>query len=507
LQVHKTQLPGSRVELKLQASAEDVDTAYGQVFQELSDQGGIPGFRPGKAPPVIIRRRYEEDMLRELAWVRLIEEHYPTIVEDEALEPLGDPSFPDLEDVGLAENKPVEFSVTLTVRPRPTIQQYKGLHIFKPAVEVTEKDIEAALEGLREAEAEAVETDREQVAAGDLVTATLTATAEGAEEPLNQGEQEFVVGSGRYTPPIDQEMIDKRVGDTVSVEYQYPEDHEDAQLAGKQTTLSATIDQIMERKLPQLDDEFAATQGDFKTLAELTEALTKQLADKFDQDAREEAENNALAAILADTDIDLPESLVEAAAAESFENLQAQLERDGLSLEAFAEIAQIEEDEIRANERVRAEASLKLHFVLDEIRRLEELELDEEEFAAEVARFADSAGVDADFIQQSLQVQEGLEEQLRERAIRSKVINFIVDSSEIEEVAREDYEEVKKREREKLEQQAAAREAEAEASEAAQDQETQPDAAADQRQAEAEPQPETEAEQTDSTQPAEDTEQ
>ncbi len=500
MEVHKTQLPGSRVELKLQLSAEDVDKAYGQVFEELSDQGGIPGFRPGKAPPVIIRRRYDEDMLQELAWVRLIEEHYPTLVEDEKLEPLEDPSFPDLENLDFGENKPVEFSITLTVRPRPTIEQYKGLHIFKPSAEVTEKDIEDILEEFREAGAEDVEVDREEVAEGDLVTATLTVLADGAEEPLTKGEQDFVVGGDRYAPAIDQEMLGKKIGDTVSLEYEYPEDHEDAELAGKKATVSATIDQIMERKLPELDDEFAATQGDFETLEEWTEVLTEQLARQSEQQARQEAENNALAAILAGTQIDLPESLVERAAADGFDKFQLDLEREGLSLEAFAEIAQVEEDEVKANETARAEASLKLHFVLDEIRRLEELELDEEDFEAEIARFAESAGVDADFVRQSLQVQEGLEEQLRERAMRNKIINFIIENSEIEEVAREEYEEVKKREREKLEEQAAAAsEAVEGVSDAAEDEEVVQDAAGDQAKGEADEEPETEADQAAET--------
>ena len=504
MEVHKTQLPGSRVELKLQASAEDVDEAYGRVFQELSDQGGIPGFRTGKAPPVIIRRRYEQDMLRELAWVRLIEEHYPTIVEDEKLEPLEDPVFPDLENLDFGENKPVAFSITLTVRPHPTIEQYKGLHIFKPSAEVTEKDIEEILEAFREREADDVEADREEVAEGDLVTATLRVVPDGAEEPLTEGEQDFVVGSDRYAPAMDQEMIGKKIGDTVSIEYEYPEDHEDAELAGKNTTVSATIDQIMERKLPELDDEFAATQGDFETLEELTEALREQLTRQFEQQARQEAENNALAAILAGTQIDLPESLVESAADDSFDNFQANLEREGLSLQAFTEIAQVEEDELRANETARAEASLKLHFALDEIRHLEELEVDEEDFEAEIARFAESAGVDADFVRQSLQLQEGLEEQLRERAMRNKIINFIVENSEIEEVAQEEYEAVKKREREKLEQQAAAAaEAVEGVPDAAQDEETVPDAAGDQAKAEADERPEAEAEQAAET-PADD---
>ena len=456
MDVHKTELPGSRVELKVQLAADEVDDAYAAVFQELSDRGGIPGFRPGKAPAAIIRRRVNEDTLQELAWMRLVEQHYPEIVETEELEPLTDPSFPDLESLDFGENRPVSFTVSMTVRPRPKIEQYKGLHVFKPSAEVTEKGIDEALEELREAAAEEVETERVEVAEGDIVTATLTVIGEEADEPLSEGEQEFAIGSGKYSPVIDAEMVGKKIGDTVNVEHTYPDDYDDADLAGKQVAICATIDQIMERRLPDLDDEFAKSQGDFESLAALREAVSEQIARQLEDRARQEVENNALTAILAGTQVDLPESLVDQIAAGGFDRFQQRLEAEGLSLEAFTEIAQVSEDDVRANERVRAEAALKLELTLAEIGRLEDMELTDDDLEAEIKRFAAVVGADEGFVRQALGVQDGLEEELRERALRNKIVGFIVDNSEVEEVAREDYEEIKQREREKLEERAKA---------------------------------------------------
>ncbi len=456
MDVHKTELPGSRVELKVQLAADEVDDAYAAVFQELSDRGGIPGFRPGKAPAAIIRRRVNEDTLQELAWMRLVEQHYPEIVETEELEPLTDPSFPDLESLDFGENRPVSFTVSMTVRPRPKIEQYKGLHVFKPSAEVTEKGIDEALEELREAAAEEVETERVEVAEGDIVTATLTVIGEEADEPLSEGEQEFAIGSGKYSPAIDAEMVGKKIGDTVNVEHTYPDDYDDADLAGKQVAICATIDQIMERRLPDLDDEFAKSQGDFESLVVLREVISEQLARQLEDRARQEVENNALTAILAGTQVDLPESLVDQIAAGGFDRFQQRLEAEGLSLEAFTEIAQVSEDDVRANERVRAEAALKLELTLAEIGRLEDMELTDDDLEAEIKRFAAVVGADEGFVRQALGVQDGLEEELRERALRNKIVGFIVDNSEVEEVAREDYEEIKQREREKLEERAKA---------------------------------------------------
>lgn len=462
MEVHKTQLPGSRLEMKLQLSAQEVDSAYGKVFGELSDQGGIPGFRPGRAPAKIIRRRYDEEMLQEMVWVRILEENYPKLLEQEDIEPIEDPQFPELDTVPLAEGSPLEFVFTLTVRPQPTIKQYKGLKVIKPSAEVTDEDVDRQLKEFCEAAATEVEVERDVVAEGDVVTATLKVLSEGDDEPLSKGEQEFVIGSGSYDPPMDQQMLGKSVGETVSVQHQYPDDYEDdPELAGKQVTIEAAIDRLRERQVPELTDELvkAQTDGEFETVEQLRESVRDSIARQLDQQSRDELENNALAAILAGTEVDLPERLIATAAAESYERFQDDLQREGLSLEAFMDIAQVDEESIQQNERARAAMMLKLNLALDEIRRLEQIEVQEEDMEAQIAEFAESTGNDVAFVRNFLEVQEGVLEQIRERALRGKIVKFIVDSCEVEEIPRDGYEEAKRQEREKLQEQAEAEEA------------------------------------------------
>ena len=467
MQAHKVRFPGSQGELRLLFEADEIDKVYAKVFQELSERGGIRGFRPGKAPPKIIRRNYDEEIIQQMTWMELIQEYYEDIIEEKGLEPVEDPVFPDLEGLRLAENTPLVFTISLTVRPIPEIRQYKGIHIFKPSTEVTEEDIDDELAKLQRQAGEEVKPDRDDVREGDLVTATVTLTPAGADEALSEGDEHFEIGSGRYTPPIDTEMIGKKIGDTVVVEHTYPEDHDDPELAGKQVVFSATIIGILELKLPEINDEFAADQGDFANLDDLKATLHEQVATGLRESADTEAENNALTAISANTTVDLPESLVAGAASRSLAQFEDNLAREKLTIEAFAEIAQMSEDSIKANETARAAASLKLSLIIEEIRRTEEIEIDDEDFDAAVAEFAGGIGAGEDFVRRSLAVQEGFEEQLRERALRDKTIRFILDNCEIEEVPRDEYEKIKEREREKLlELAAAGNEAEAQPDEA-----------------------------------------
>lgn len=453
MEVQKTELPGSKLELMLQLTAAEVGKVYTGVFQELSNQGGIPGFRPGKAPAAILRRRIGEEHIRDMAWMRLVEEYYPKALEENEIDPIEDPTFPDVEDLDFGEGKPLEFTVSVVVRPTPSIAQYKGLKVYCPSAEVTEEDIEQAINNLLEGAAVETETDREEVQEGDVVTAKVTVDTgeepEEGEEPSEET-QDFIIGSGRYEPALDVAMVGKKIGDTVSVEHEYAEDYGNDELAGSKVTVSATIEKIVERKLPELTDEFAKEQGDFENVEALRAGITEQLAKRLQDQARQESENNALAAILAGTEIDLPDSLVARAAAGGLQNFQQTLASQGMTLEAFTEMAGVTEEQIRSNEAARAEASLKLDLTLAEIRKAESIELEDADLDAEIERFAEASNMDAAFVRQTLEVQEGLEDQLRERALRNKIISFIVDNCEVEEVPRDSYADVKQAERDKL---------------------------------------------------------
>ncbi len=450
MEVTKTALPGSKLELRLQMSAADVESAYAKVYKELADQGGIPGFRRGKAPAKVIRRRVGEEPVREMAWMRLLEDHYPTMLEAEDIQPLTDPVFPDLEDLPLAEGQPLEFTISLVVRPVPAIKQYKGFRLLRPSTDVTDEQLSEALERLRETAAELSEPDRDVVAEGDAVTASFSVVPEGEEPDGEPTEQEFIIGSGDYEPAIDMAMVGKKVGDVVTMEHEYAEDYRSRLVAGKKVTVTATIESIMQRTLPELNDEFAAQQGDFETLDALKDTLREQLARQLQADAEREVEQNALGAVMANTTIDLPEAVVERLAETGFGEFSVSLERDGLDLETFTEIAQISEEDIRENQRLRAEALMKFHFTLSHIQREEKIEATDDDLEAEIVRFADGSDTEADFVRQAMEVQEELREQFRERAMRNKVIALIVDSSEIVDIPHADYEQAKQAEQARL---------------------------------------------------------
>ena len=458
LQLQTAQLPGSQLDMTFKLDDSDVRRAFDKVYSELAQQGAIPGFRPGRAPAAVIKRRFKPEVLRDMFWMKAVETFVEPELEKDEIKVIGQPEFPEFDQIELVEGQPVEFTLKVTVRPEPELPEYKGLKLHRIVAEVTDEQVAEVLDQMRQSAAKEKPVSDRPVQSGDIVAAELKITLEGQDEPVHESSQQFEVGSGRYTPAIDEALVGHSLDEAVTLEYEYPEDHEAEELAGQKATLSATIEEIRERILPELDDEFAQGQGEYESLdqlrTELRERLEKQAADR----SRETLENDALAAVVRDAKVDLPEILIEDIARRGFASFVEELQQNGMSVEEFAEIANADVDVLQRNERVRAEVGLKVQFVLGAIAEAEGVEADDAALEEEVTLFAAETGGDEAFIRNALEVQEDVRERLQDRAIRRLTIQKLLDTAEIEDVSQERYDEIREQER-----QAAREKAEAEA--------------------------------------------
>jgi trigger factor len=499
LQLQTVQLPGSQLDLTFKLDDSDVRRAFDKVYGELAQQSAIPGFRPGRAPAAVIKRRFKPEILRDMFWMKAVETFVEPELEKEELKVIGQPDFPDFQEIEVVEGEPIEFSLKVTVRPEPELPDYKGLQLYRLPAEVTDEQVAKVLDQMRQSAAKEKPVSDRAVQGGDIVAAELKVTLAGQDEPVHESSQQFEVGSGRYTPAIDEALIGHSLDETVTLEHQYPEDHDDEELAGQQATLSATIEEIRERILPALDDEFAQSQGEYESLAQLQGELRERLAKEATQRSRESLENDALAAVVRDTKVDLPVVLVDDLARRGFESFAEELQSNGMSVEEFAEIADADVDTLQANERLRAEMALKVQLVLGAIAEAEGVEVDEAALEEEIGLFAAEAKVDEDFVRNALDLQEDLRERLEDRATRRLTIAKLLQTAQIEDVTQERYDEIKEQEREaaraRAEAEAKAAEEAAQAATAAEAAETVADAAAETApEAEAAPDAEAEAE-------------
>jgi trigger factor len=463
LQLLTAKQPGSQLDLTFQLDAQDVQKTFAKVYSELATRGQIPGFRPGKAPAAVIKRRYKSEVLRDMFWMTVVEDYVEKELEKEELEVLGEPEFPDFHEQEVSEDAPVEFTIKVSVKPEPQLPDYSGLKLHRLSAEVTEEQVARVIEDMRNAVAtEQPVAGRDTVENGDIVEAEVVVQLAETDEPGEAVLEVFEIGSERYEPAIDEALVGQALESTVELPVEYPEDHEDDELAGKSGTVRATIKSIATRVLPELDDAFAQAQGEYEGLDDLRAKLRANLEAEATRHSHQTLENDALGAVVRGTVIDMPERLVDEVARHSFRSFMAELQQAGLTLEQFEQIATVEDGLLLANERVRAEAGLKVNFALEALAKAEGIEVDDAAVAEETATFAVENALDEDFVTRSLDLQEGFRDQITDRARRRLTIAAVLAKAEIEEVSAERYAEIKEEERQAREAEAVAK-AEAEA--------------------------------------------
>jgi trigger factor len=432
------QLPACQTKITLSFDATDVDAAFDRVYKEIAAHGRIPGFRPGKAPRSLIRRHISPEALRDTAFGELIRDPLEEALED--LNVVDTPQVPDVKDLAFDEGQPLELELIATSGPRVKVADLSGITLFQPQPEATDEDIDKILADLRETHAEERATDRQEVQLGDSVDLSMKVTVEGAEAPVDDVEQTIVVGQGEHFPKIDDELVGKSVGSVVEMDVTYPEDYHDESLAGKSAKIAATIKALRERVLPELDDELAkkVDAERFETLDALRTEIKRQADEQRADYAREEVESQVIKALLEQSEIEVPEVLVERMYQSNVASLSDEFKAGGMSLDEFRDMAGISEDDFGSSQRRRASRMVMTHAVMGELAQ-GQAEPTSEEIEAEADVYARENNMDAAFVRQALPLQETLQERLADRVLRRRIYDAIISNADLQTIPLEEY--------------------------------------------------------------------
>ena len=428
-------MPGSRVKVTLTAEGQDVDKVFAKAYEQLRSDGKVPGFRPGKAPRAILKRHYSDDIIRELAWTAFLEDIYAPALEDSDLKPLFHPEVPSLDEVdNFAEGQPVAVETVLTVHPEPELPDYKALKLIKARTEVTDEEIDEQLEQLRESYADAMEVDREAVAEGDLVQVAMKVIAPDG-EVIQETESEFIADRDSEQP-VARKLSGHMIGQVVTDETPIAEDFDDEKLAGQTVTIEATIESLKERKLPELDDDFAAdVDKELESLEQLRERLADQLATSKRRAAERNLRNMATTLVMRASEMDLPQELIHNVTASQVQSYMQYLQGQGLSTEESVQAMQDDQDTVSSQ----VLGGLKLHYVFQAIADQEEIDITDEDLEAAIPGYAAENDIDEQMVREAAEVHEEMENRLRNFATQKRIIQILLENAEIEEVPWEAY--------------------------------------------------------------------
>ena len=427
-----------RVKLTVEVPSQETTPVLDLAYRHLAEQVSVPGFRKGKVPRKIIDAQAGRGAVLQEFLDHALPTFYLQAVHEHSLAPIADPEFDDV-DVSDVESSGLRFTAEVEVRPRVELVEgdYKGIRIDRPAVQVSESEVDEQLDRLRERFAE-LESVGRPAARGDYVVADIRATVGGQEEvPELSGQGVlYEVGSGGLVPELDAELEGTRPGGIHKVAAKLPDRFGDR--TGQDVLFSVLVKEVKARKLAPLDDEFARTASELDSLEALRADVRAKLGDLKEAQADARLRDEALRVLAGKVeDVELPDRLVDAETEARVDSARRRAERQGVTLEQFLEAADVEELRFRSDARSHAIRAIRADLALEAVARAEDLTVTDEDLDGVVKALAEDVGRSPKDVRRQLE-STGQITSLAGDIIRDRALNLVVDHAE---VARADSEE------------------------------------------------------------------
>ena len=371
------ELGDSRVRVDVEVPTEvierELETAAGAIGRDLR----VPGFRKGKVPAQVVIQQVGRDAVLDEAVRRALPAWYEQAVAEAGINAVGDPKV-DLRDLP-RKGSPLEFTIEVGVRPEAKLRGYRGLEVGRREPQVSADEVDAELERLRESLASLETVDRE-AADGDFLVLDFTGTVDG--EPFEGGEARgylHELGSGRLIPGFEEQLRGARGGEEREVEVRFPDDYHGEELAGKDAVFRVQVKEVKEKRLPELDDEFAVEAGGYDTLEELRADLESRLRELDERAIEAEFREAAVDSVAAEAELEVPQELVHAKAHEMWHRTARRLASQGVDPARYLELTGKDEEELVREAEPDAERALRRESVLAAIVEEEGIEVSEDE--------------------------------------------------------------------------------------------------------------------------------
>lgn len=414
--------------LKITVPAADVNKGFERAVKKIANQAKIPGFRKGHAPRRIIEMRLGKEVVRGEAFEIVANEAYTQAMEKENLIPVDDPKT---ESSVFEENKDMELVLKVTLKPEPVLGQYKGLHVEKQEVKVTDEEVEQQVNELRNRHAKMVVAEEGTVIEkGDFAIIDFAGTVDG--EPFSGGEGKgypLEVGSNSFIPGFEDQLVGLTKGDSTDVDVTFPTDYFVKELAGKQAIFKVNIQDVKRKVLPELTDEYVAANSEFKTVEELRKAYKERMTKAAEISAKNLYERTLLETAVANAKFTVPPVMIENRISQLVEQMKLSLESRRMNLDDYMKYTGLDMAKIRENQRPTAEENVKTDLVLDAIIKAEKIQADMADVDAEIAAISAQHGASADEVKKIIR-SNGTMGLLVANILRRKAARVIIDSAE-----------------------------------------------------------------------------
>jgi trigger factor len=410
--VEKTAEDSASKSLHVTVPVDRVREAEARALKYYAKRARLPGFRPGKAPDTVVRKRFG-DAIRQTVLEEVIRESWETAKTAESLKPITDPAIRNLK---FEDGSPIEFELHVEVRPELKLERVGGFRLERRVAPVTDSAINEQLARIQEHKAAWIPVEGAKPMSGQMVRVEVAPIENGVAGPAQP--HDLVLGDNQAIPELEERIMTLLPGETAEAEVRFPDDHPEESRRGQTRRVRITLHEVKRQELPPLDDALAREAGDFENLDALRAAVRQDLEREAAREADTEVRRNLIGQLVEANRIEAPHSLVHRL------------------LHGYAEVYKVPEEQLAGFEQQFhgiAEAQVKRDLALDALVETHELRATESELDERINAMAATRGVPAGQVYASLQKANRLQE--LERAItEEKAFDFLLKQSTVEDV-------------------------------------------------------------------------
>ena len=404
MSVQVEKLEKNMAKLTIEVSSEEFENAIAKAYKKNKNKISMPGFRKGKAPRAMIEKMYGKGIFYHDAANSIIPDAYADAAKESELEIVAQP---EIDVTQIESGKPFIFTATVALKPEVTLGEYKGIEVEKKEVEVTDEEVEAEINKVRESNARMLDIDDRATQDGDTVLIDFDGYVDGKQfEGGKADDYSLVLGSHSFIDNFEEQLVGKNIGDDVEVNVTFPENYQAEELQGKPAVFKVKIKEIKVKELPELDDDFAQDVSNFDTIAEYKEDLKKKLTENKEEALKREREEAVIGKIIENAQMDIPEQMVDAQTRQMTQEFAQRLSSQGLSIDQYMQFTGLTPQKMIEELKPQALKRIQSRLVLEAVVAAENIETTEEELDKEIENMASMYQMEVDKLKEVIGEEE-----------------------------------------------------------------------------------------------------
>lgn len=411
--------------LTIEVSAEEFDQAMDKAYRKNKNKMSVPGFRKGKVPRQMLEKMYGPAIFYEDAANIIIPDAYAKELENTDLDIV---SRPEIDVTQIEKGKPFIFTATVALKPEVALGQYTGIEVEKIEVEVTEDEVNAELEKVREQNSRTIPVEDRPIKDGDIAVIDFEGFVDGVAFEGGKGENHnLTIGSHSFIDTFEEQLIGKNINEEVEVNVTFPEEYHAEELKGKPAMFKVLIKEIKEKELPDLDDDFAQDVSEFDTFDEYKEDVKAKLTQTKEQEAKNKKEEAVVKAIAQNAQMEIPEAMIETQAAQMADDFARRMQSQGLSMEQYYQFTGLNAQKFIEQMKPQAEQRIQNRLVLEAVAKAENMTASDEDVEKEIENMASMYQMEVDKLKELISDEE--KTQMKQDICVQKAVEFVVEKA------------------------------------------------------------------------------